>query len=209
MCRFLLVKSNKPIKPYKLLELFSLMAKKSKAFDGDWQGDGWGIDWMVNKKWNIIKSLSPIWKDEHKFFDFPSTTIFAVHARSASFPQHKNNLEYNQPFINDSTVFVFNGLLKGVSLSLPIPGKIGAQKIWHLIKQELKVHSPSLALERVKNLLLKNTREIQAINIGLIHHQEIFSLNYFTKHSNYYQLHCFKNNLYNIVSSEKLEITAE
>src|SRR3989338_688548 len=106
MCRFLLVKSKKPINPQRLLKSFALMAKKSKAYDGDWQGDGWGIAWMVNKKWNIIKSLYPIWKDEHKFFDFPSTTIFAVHARSASFPQHKNNLEYNQHFINDSTVFV-------------------------------------------------------------------------------------------------------
>ena len=153
MCRFLLVKSKKSVKPHKFLASFALMAKKSKAYDGDWQGDGWGIVWMANKKWNIFKSLSPIWEDEHKFPDFPSTTIFAIHARSASFPQHKNNLEYNQPFINDSTVFVFNGLLKGVNLPYKVPGIIGAQKIWFLLKHELKNNSPVKALVKVKNLL--------------------------------------------------------
>src|SRR3989338_7229032 len=182
MCRFLLAKSKKPIKPYEILKSFSKMAQKSKAFDGDWQGDGWGISWLVRNEWKLYKSLSPIWREEGKFADFPESNLFAIHARSASFPQHKNNLEFNQPFITDSIVFVFNGLLKGVKLPFSVPGKIGAEKIWHLVQYQLKENAPKIALNNVKELLITYTREIQALNIGLIHNQEIYYINYYTKH---------------------------
>ncbi|MBI3954995.1 hypothetical protein HY338_01010, partial [Candidatus Gottesmanbacteria bacterium] len=43
MCRFLLVRSKIKIKPEKLLQDFAGMCQKSRAPDGDWQGDGWGI----------------------------------------------------------------------------------------------------------------------------------------------------------------------
>ena len=45
MCRFLLAKSENPIKPKTILEQFSIMAQKNKTYDGDWQGDGWGFSW--------------------------------------------------------------------------------------------------------------------------------------------------------------------
>lgn len=205
MCRFLLAKSKNKGKPYKILKAFASMARKSKAFDGDWQGDGWGIAWVSdNPSWQIYKSLSPIWDEEKKFADFPETNLFAIHARSASFPQHKNNLEFNQPFIANSAVFVFNGLLKGVRLPFSVPGTIGAEKIWSLLQDELKNKSPEKAIDKVKNLLTKHTREIQALNIGLIYESELFSLNYFTKHDNYYTLQRFSYETTDIICSEKL-----
>lgn len=205
MCRFLLAKSKNRGKSYKILKAFASMARKSKAFDGDWQGDGWGIAWVSdNSSWQIYKSLSPIWDEEKKFARFPETNLFAIHARSASFPQHKNNLEFNQPYISDSVVFVFNGLLRGVKLPFTVPGNIGAEKIWSLLQDELKSKNPEEALNNVKNLLRKYTREIQALNIGLIYESELFSLNYFTKHDNYYTLQRFSYETTDIICSEKL-----
>ncbi len=202
MCRFLLVKSKNPIKPVKLLKSFSSMAKNSKSFDGDWQGDGWGIAWKKNHTWQLFKSVSPIWENEKKFDEIPETTIFAVHARSASFPKHKNNIEYNQPFINGSKVFVFNGLLKGVTLPYQTTGKIGAQKIWNLLQAELKNHRPNIALNNIKKLLIKYTKKIQALNIGLVDLDEIYSLNYYTKYPDYYKLHYYKDSYLEMICSE-------
>ena len=204
MCRFLLVKSIKPINPFKLLQSFSSMAKKSKAYDGDWQGDGWGIAWITKNSWYSYKSLSPIWDEPRKFQDFPETSIFAVHARSASFPRHKNNLFYNQPFINPPWIFVFNGLLKGVSLPSLIPGEIGAQKIWYLLQKQLAKNQPGAALEKIKKLLVENTKELQALNIGLADKNNLYALCFYNRFPSYYQLHYLINKDITAICSEVL-----
>lgn len=208
MCRFLLVKSKKPIKPGELLIKFAQIAKSSRAYDGDRQDDGWGIAWVDNQKqWKLKKSLLPIWEEINCFKQFPATEIFVVHARSSSFKKDKGILEYNQPYINEEYSFVFNGLLKGVSLP-NVPGNIGAQKIWYLLKKELKKNNPLNALEKTKKLLLKNSKEVIAFNVGLasLRKGKIYSLCYFTKYPQYYQLHVFKNQSLEIICSESLSL---
>jgi len=206
MCRFLLVKSRKPIEPKKLLVQFAEMAKKSKAYDGNRQDDGWGIAWVDNQKqWQLKKSLFPIWEEINSFDQFPSTKTFVAHARSSSFPKDKEILTYNQPYIDGEYAFVFNGLLKGVSLP-KVPGNIGAEKIWYLLKKELINNNVNEALEKTKKLLLENSKKIIAFNIGLATSKKskIYSLCYFTKYQKYYQLHTFKNQYTEIICSESL-----
>lgn len=203
MCRFLLAKSSNPFHPKQILTDFAQMAEKSKAFDGDWQGDGWGFSWLDKKnKWRLYRSLKPIWKDIQSIKRVASTKLLAIHARSATFPQHKNVLEYNQPYINGNNLFVFNGYLKGVSLI--IPGRIGAEKIWFLLQKTLKEKKPIEALEKVKNILKKNTKTIQALNIGFSDGKNIYALSYYTKHSEYYRLRYFKTRELSIISSEPI-----
>lgn len=205
MCRFLLVTSKKPIKPKSLLIKFAKMAKKSKALDGDWQGDGWGIAWIDEKnKWKVKKSLEPVWQDSAVFDSFPKMSTFAVHARSASFPEHRGILEYNQPYTFGDYAFVFNGLLKGVKLP-NIPGRIGAEKIWYLLKKELKNNKPDQALDNIKKLLVSNTKNIIALNIGLVKDKNIYSLNYFTKHPEYYSFHKWNDDSINALCSENIK----
>ncbi len=217
MCRFLLCKSKKLINPQHILKEFSTMAEKSKAFDGDWQGDGWGFSWLnKNNKWQLYRSLNPIWKDIQSFnrLGTPSK-MFLIHARSATFPQHKGNIEFNQPYLNGPYAFVFNGYLKGVSLS--IPGKIGAEKIWYLLQKILahpqgghkarnQAHPAGVveALEKVKNLLKKNTKQIQALNIGLSDGKKIYALSYFANHPEYYRLCYFRTKGLSLISSEPI-----
>lgn len=50
------------------------------------------------------------------------TTHLAHHVTSVSFPSQKGVEDYNQPFVENNTIFVFNGLLQGVSFPTPIPG---------------------------------------------------------------------------------------
>jgi len=162
MCRFILLKSSKLIKPDRIVNSFADMAKKSKAFDGDWQGDGWGLSWLENSDWKSYKSIKPIWEDRQYLINFPQTKYFLIHARSSSFPKHKNNKNYNQPFNNKKYSYVFNGLLKGVTLSSP--GEIGSQKIWNLLKNNLNDTDPKEALNKVNSILFNKSRQIQALN---------------------------------------------
>lgn len=203
MCRFLLLKSKKSINPQSFLKEFAVMAEKSKATDGDWQGDGWGYSWLNKKnEWKLYRSLKPVWKDLSSFDSFPKTTMCAIHARSATFPQHKGNIEYNQPYIKKSLLFVFNGHLKGVTLS--IPGKIGAEKIWNLLQDSLKKRKPVEALEKVKNILKKNTKAIQALNIGFSDGKNIYAMNYYALHPEYFRLRYFRSKEISIIASEQV-----
>lgn len=201
MCRFLLAKSTNPILPSTLLYPFSAMAKKSKAFDGDWQGDGWGLSWTdSNNMFHVHTSLYPIWEEDGIFDSFTETKNLSLHARSASFTKHKGNILFNQPYINTSYSFVFNGLLKKVSLN--ISGQIGAIKIWNLFQQNVAQHNPIQALELLKNQLISNAKEIQALNVGIQTLDHIYALCYFTKHPHYYQLHYVNTPKIKIISSQ-------
>lgn len=205
MCRFLLVKSNTTISPKELLTQFSNAVAKSHTPDGDLQEDGWGYSWFDQNtlSWKVYTSILPIWQESKKFVKFPKAKSFIAHARSASFIDQKGIIEFNQPFITKDYAFVFNGLLKGVSLP-NIPGKIGAEKIWNIIQLELKKEKPKQVLLNLKKKLLNSSREIVALNIGLTDKNEIYSLNYFTKFPRYYILNDMYLNGTHIVCSEKI-----
>lgn len=205
MCRFLLVRSKKAIKPQELLGKFSSMSRASKAPNGDWQGDGWGVAWLNDEnKWQTHHSVKPVWEEEAYFSQIPPSRIFLAHARSATFPDQKGILAYNQPYISGQYAFVFNGFLQGVNIS-ETPGKIGAQKIWHLLRQTLNSNEPQISLEIIKDLLIRNSREVVGLNIGLATPQDIFSLSCFTKYADYYSLSRLNNKDLQIICSEKLD----
>jgi hypothetical protein len=189
MCRLLTARFTKPTQPRAWLDAFARMSQASKSLDGDWQGDGWGVAWLTSEKiWHTYHSLAPIWEDQAAFKRVPETASIVAHARSASFPHQKGILEYNQPYVFGPYAFVFNGLIKGVSLP-PIPGRIGAEKIWHLLREELAQHPPTKALKKLTNRLTAHSKEVWALNIGLATPDDHFSLNQFVRHPEYYTLH--------------------
>src|SRR3989344_7121114 len=152
LCRFLLARSEKPINPQPLLQDFAGMCKMCRAPDGDWQGDGYGIASQKDGRWRLYKSLKPIWQDEDIFSKVGAVNLLVAHARSTGFPQHKGNIEFNQPYVADSLCFVFNGMIKGVRLNMPLEGKIGAQKIFSLLLKEANIKSTKEALQSVRSL---------------------------------------------------------
>ncbi|HPW16820.1 MAG TPA: hypothetical protein PLP83_00405 [Candidatus Aminicenantes bacterium] len=163
-----MVKSAAPVRPAELLCRFAEMSERSRSADGDRQGDGWGFCGRDGSgRWREYRSLRPIWKEERLFAGFPAFALLAVHARSASFPGQTGNLDYIQPYFGGGLAFVFNGLLRGVSLGRPVAGEIGAQKIWRLFGT-LSVGSPlRKRLAALVRLLERSSREIPALNLGL------------------------------------------
>jgi predicted glutamine amidotransferase len=180
------------------------MSEKSKAYDGDWQGDGCGISWLENDEWKVKTSIDPFWKNLENFSKIPLTNQILMHARSASFPQHKGIIEYNQPYIWKNYSFVFNGFLKGVALPYQLEGKIGAQKIWSLLQKFLKERSPVEALQETVTILNKHTREIQAINLGLSDSKNFYVYSQYNSHPDYYNVRIYKDQYMQIICSEDL-----
>ena len=179
------------------------MAERSTSYDGDRQGDGWGIAWLdPEDRWQRYTSLSPVWEEGRRFPDFPDSTVFAIHARSASFPHQKGVLEFNQPYVDEDHAFVFNGLLRGVSLTAP--GGIGAQKVWSLLKNQLQHMPAAAALRKTREILTNNSREIRALNIGLAGRHGIDTLCSYMCHPEYYRLHRAETNELSIICSEPL-----
>lgn len=202
----MLFKSKRAIKPKVLLNKFADMAKKSKTFDGDWQGDGWGYSFLdENNNWQCKLSLLPVWEDKKEFLTIPKTRIFLVHARSASFPEEKGIIAYNQPYIVDKYSFVFNGFLKGVALPFHVEGKIGAQKIWNILKNYLSENSVSNSLLKTKTLLVKNSKRIQALNIGVSDKDNIYCLTFYSQNPSYYALRYYNSPSLKIICSEQLK----
>lgn len=205
MCRFLMAKSPEPFPPGELLEKFADMAERSRAPDGDRQGDGWGAGWLdAQERWQTLKSSRPVWTDGSIFNLIPKSRIFLFHARSSSFLGHKNVLAYNQPFVRDSFTFVFNGLLQGVNLPVPVAGDIGSQKIWALLSDLLWAHEPGPSLERLAGLLDKNSRRIQALNIGLCDQKNLYAFCRYENQAGYYHLQFYESSGLKMVCSAAL-----
>lgn len=205
MCRFLMIRSRVPGSSIPWLESFADMAEASRAPDGDRQADGWGASWTDEKgNWGEIKSIAPIWRERESFADVPSSPFLVVHARSASFPGQKGNIDYSQPFTEGPYAFVFNGLLKGVALPSRNAGFIGSQKIWDLLLGFLDNHPPLDALERLTGIIERRTREVAALNLGLCDGERIFAYCRFNGNPEYYRLQAAETPDFTAVCSESL-----
>lgn len=205
MCRLLMIKSQQPLRAGEILVKFAEMAERSRAPDGDWQGDGWGVGWLdQGGNWRVRKSLRPVWKEKDALRHFPASSFFLGHARSASFSHQKDVLEYNQPYIKDSYGFVFNGLLEGVAFPLPVAGRIGSQKIWSLLWAGLGWSNPEESLMELAGNLVRYSRRVQALNIGLGGQGRLYAYCRYEGDGVYYQLQFHDSPDLQMVCSEAL-----
>jgi predicted glutamine amidotransferase len=208
MCRFLLIhQTGTPSQPPpELLAAFAAMCQARSA-QGEWQGDGWGIASLTTGQgWTVHKSLRPIWEDVPQLLAAPPAQAYAVHARGASLDKGRGNLAFNQPYVDGGCAFTFNGFLRGVSLPQRVPGEIGAQRIWNLVRQEMALRgaSPATALDSVARMLEMHTREMTACNLGLINARGIYARCQYNAEGDYYQLRSHSSARLRLVSSEPL-----
>jgi predicted glutamine amidotransferase len=207
MCRLLMVRSDTPIDPRPLLESFAELARTTPAPDGDWQGDGWGAAWREDGAWRAFTSERPIWEDGPARSRLPASNIFCAHARSASFVHQKNRPDLNQPYVDGRWAYVFNGFLEGVASPVPLPGEIGAQKIWSRLKTELESPGrtdPIRALDALADFLGRHTRAIRGLNVGLSDGRRLYALTRYDADEKYYRLQGFRSPELSIVCSGPL-----
>jgi len=200
-----MMRSEAPLRPTVLLEKFADMASRSRSPDGDRQADGWGVAWLDEQGgWSVRKSPNPIWTETRLFARIPRCQVLTAHVRSASFPDHKGVVEFNQPFLADSYAFVFNGLLQGVSFPFPVEGRIGSQKIWSLLQRSMNGGGPAAGISALVRKLESRAREIQALNIGLVDGRRLFIYCRQTEAGSYYRLQVHRSPSLTLVCSEAL-----
>lgn len=207
MCRFLLLRSDQETQVQTIFEQFAKMAEASRAPDGDRQEDGWGVTWLENGNWKGHHSLAPIWDDVDFARQIPHTKHLLVHARSASFVQHKGILEYNQPYIHGSMAFVFNGMIGGVKLNRSVPGKIGAQKLFNLfleIVDQQEKPNPQAALEQLYRLIKDNSKNIRGMNIGISDGKNIYAISDYSITPDYFTLSQSNHKNFKMICSERI-----
>lgn len=187
-----------------LLSEFATMCERSPAPDGDWQGDGWGVAWQGDDGWQVKKSLSPIWQERHMFVTVPPTKMLVAHARSAGFPQHKGNIEFNQPYTEGGVCFVFNGMLRGVSIPIKLEGVIGAQKIFSFLRHEVAKKTGDEALRALAATAKAHTRHIVGMNVGLVRGDRLFALCDYTDNEEYFSVRYYQDSCLTLLCSAPL-----
>lgn len=195
MCRFIIIKSAKDFSPLNHLKEFSKICRSSEEF----QGHGWGICYLSDGEWKGHKSIKPIWEEEDIFTSFPKTRIFVAHARSA-FGEDTISLENTQPLQYREWLFVFNGEIRGVKLS--VEGSTGAHKIFNLIKNYLKNSALEEAILKTKDLIEKNSKYVKALNLGLVNKRNAYMLCRYNEQREYFTIYYHKEYDMSIVCSQ-------
>jgi predicted glutamine amidotransferase len=192
MCRLLFVESDEPIDMAAHLAPFALISKNSKEF----QGHGWGCSWLTGNGWETYRNVRPVWEDD--LSRFAKTTLLLAHARSA-FKDEGVAVENNMPFTDQKTVFIFNGELHGVRLKAE--GRIGAEKIYNLVRQFDKGDAFD-ALKKAAAVIEKRTRYVKAMNIILSDGTRTWASSLFSENPDYFTLHKKCSGARRIVCSE-------
>lgn len=178
MCRLLLVNSKEEFEIMPYLKIFADIAKHSKEY----QGDGWGMGYIVNGKMKYHHGIKAIWEDDLN--GFGKSNLITVHARSA-FNDSLKPIENNMPFFDSERTFIFNGELRGVKINAE--GRIGAEKIFNFIKRFDK-NGLSLAIEKSNGIIKKRAEYIRAMNYIITDKENVYINSYFNEDKEYFTL---------------------
>jgi predicted glutamine amidotransferase len=179
MCRLLAVRDAESFAIPDQLRALAMIARDSREY----QGDGWGCAWWDGHAWQAYRSVTPIWEDQ--LDRFGRTRLLLAHARSA-FRNEGIAVENNMPFIEDEAAFVFNGELRGVRLSAP--GRIGADKLFHVLRQ-LGGARDTAALARAVDIVVRRTAYVRAMNLVIVNREVIRVVSRFSENPDYFTMH--------------------
>jgi len=193
MCRFLVLRSAEGFDPSPMVDTFRERCRRSAEF----QGHGYGLALLASGRWERYRSLTPIWEDSPPLPG--KAEVLVVHARSA-FRNEGIDVLNNMPFYREDLCFVFNGELRGVRLKAT--GRIGAEKIFHVILEQ----GPDLseALAATDRLVRSRSRYVRAMNVALTDGSAIYAHCRFAERPDYFTLH-YRTGELSGVSSEPLD----
>ena len=179
MCRLLLLHNPAGMDPNPALEKFRQLSRNSREY----QGHGWGCGWLDSTgSWIFHHDIRPVWEDERR--DYPQTTLFLGHARSA-FRDEGIAIENNMPFTDNRSVFIFNGELHGVKVKSE--GRIGAEKIFNYIRR-FDRGDMAEAVRRAAGIIEKRTRYVRAMNFMLATNDAVHVYSSFNEDPGYFQM---------------------
>ncbi len=195
VCRLLLISSPRDFDPNPLLQEFRGVCRNSREY----QGHGWGCAWLnPDQSWGLYHDIAPVWEDPKN--DIPNTRLFLAHARSA-FRDEGIVVENNMPFSDGTSVFLFNGELRGVKIKAD--GRIGAEKIYNYIRR-FDHGDLAAAARKATTIIAKRTRYIRAMNFFLAQPDRIQVCSWFGEDPDYFQMRSTVSGSTHIICSEPL-----
>jgi predicted glutamine amidotransferase len=194
MCRFLVLRSSREFDPSPIMSDFKERCRRSSEY----QGHGFGVTLRASGLWERRRCLAPIWEDTEAL---PAgVDVLMVHARSA-FRNEGIDIENNMPFYRGDLSFVFNGEIRGIRLKAP--GRIGAEKLFHLILERQRSGLPD-AIGAVDRLVRSRSQYVRAMNVAITDGSAIYAHCRFSERPDYFTLH-FREGDLGGVSSEPLD----
>ena len=157
MCRILYARGNGGFEIGDLLDTFAEISRNSREY----QGHGWGCAWRADGGWRQYHDIHPIWEDGKR--PAGRTDLLLAHARSA-FRDEGIRVENNMPFSDGSSMFIFNGELRGVRIKAE--GRIGAEKIYNYIRR-FDRGDKLAATAKAVDIIYKRSAYVRALNLVL------------------------------------------
>jgi predicted glutamine amidotransferase len=179
MCRLLAIASRNPIDVMHHLDAFAQVC----AASSEYQGHGWGCAVWRGDAWDRYRTVEPIWEDGYR--PAGNVHLLLAHARSA-FRDEDIVVENNMPFISSDQVFIFNGELHGVRLS--VEGRTGAHRIFRFIRN-LQRNGTSAAITHAVTVLQRRSAYIRACNFILADARAIHVHSLFNSAPEYFTLY--------------------
>lgn len=191
-------RSDAPFEPGPLLDAFRQRCRHSREY----QGHGWGAAWRSEGQWTRHRSLTPIWDDPLQISE--PVDFLIVHARSA-FRDTGIEVENNMPFYEGDQTFVFNGELHGVRLRLP--GRIGAERVFHLVQRVQNEDDSDLAhaVAKADALINAKSRYVRALNMAVTDGNQIVASCRFNESPDYFTMHTLSGEGVRAVGSEPMD----
>jgi acetylglutamate/LysW-gamma-L-alpha-aminoadipate kinase len=132
----------------------------------------------VGFRLGAVSKPHAVWEDSRRFPEGRAPWF------ARRFP-NEDDVRNNMPFYRDELCFVFNGELRGVRLRAP--GRIGAEKIFHVILEQGACLPEALAA--ADRLLRSRARYVRAMNVALTDGSAIYAHCRFAERPDYFTLH--------------------
>jgi len=148
MCRMMIAVGSTKLGP--LIEGLKEMAK-------DIHKDGWGVAYLENGSWKVVKSVRPCFDDPEidKLADI-TTSLAVLHARRASIGSL--SLENTHPFQHSKWVFCHNGTINSPDKLELLPqfvpkGQTDSERLFYFILSSMKEgHEMQSVDERISKI---------------------------------------------------------
>jgi len=167
-------------------------------------GDGWGIAYVKEGKWTVVKSVMPCYADKEIMkLRKVRTTMAILHARKAS-PGMPISIENTHPFQSKKWAFCHNGAVwDKLNGNFKTKGNTDSERLFYTILQAMK---KGKELEAITGSL-DRLRHFTGANIILASPDRAFAVARFNRDEKYYTMNMGEKDGMLVISSETLRGT--
>jgi len=198
MCRLLGITNFQYAQHQQIVRNFCDLARTGMVMAGDppGHGDGWGLAFYRNGKWEVHKSGMNLLEETDRVLGILSEagkcSVMILHLRKSAW-SNTSTTRHAHPFQSNDVVFAHNGTVynyKGLIPDISLPGlKEDALDTEVFFLHFMSDHSPELGQAFLNTVsLIKRNYNFSALNCLFSNGQKLFAYRDYTKEPEYYSL---------------------